>query len=967
MKKKEIESLLLSGEDFAERHIGPRNYEISEMLGTLEVEALSTLVEKAIPSEILTQRELEIPSKGGERESLEYLRELAGKNKRYRSFIGAGFYNTFTPPVIVRNILENPGWYTQYTPYQAEISQGRLEALMIFQTMVADLTGLEVANASLLDEATAAAEAMTMSVAISRGKRNSFAVAADCHPQTLSVLQTRAWAKGIQLNIVSNFSSYDWENADDLAGILVQYPTTDGRLLDFEELVEKAHQKGALVIAATDLLALTLFKSPGEWGADIAVGSTQRFGLPLGYGGPHAGFLASKKKFVRSIPGRIVGASRDKRGNLALRLALQTREQHIRRERATSNICTAQVLPAILSAMYAVYHGPDGLKKIAQRIHALTAILEQGLQKLGYSKEYSDPYFDTLRIKTTSAEMAEILKRAEEKRLNFRRYQNDTLGISLDETCDLSTVSDILECFSSKGSLPFEVGELIEDGIGEIPEKFERKTPFLTHAVFNTYHSETDMMRFLKRLQEKDLSLVDSMIPLGSCTMKLNAAAEMFPITWPEFTDIHPFAPPEQAEGYLQMIGELGEWLKEITGLDAVSFQPNAGSQGEYTGLLVIKAYHQSRNDEKRVVCLIPQSAHGTNPASAVMAGYRVVPVKCDEMGNIDIQDLREKAEKYSDELGAIMITYPSTHGVFEEGIQEICQIVHRHGGQVYLDGANMNAMVGLVRPGELGVDVCHLNLHKTFSIPHGGGGPGMGPIAVASHLTPFLPGHPWREGKTSLSLGAIAAAPFGSPNILPISWMYIAMMGGRGLKRASQVAILNANYMAKKLSSHYKIVYTGKNNSVAHEFIVDFRPFRQTAGIEVVDVAKRLMDYGFHAPTMSWPIHGTLMIEPTESEPKAELDRFCDALISIREEIRKIEEGIWPKDDNPLKNAPHTLEMFLDPEWTHPYSKREAAFPKEWVTEHKFWPAVARIDEAYGDRHLLTSLNELLPENSKV
>jgi glycine dehydrogenase len=868
--------------------------------------------------------------------------------------LGMGYYDCITPAVIQRNILENPGWYTQYTPYQAEISQGRLEALVNFQTMVADLTGLALANASLLDEATAAAEAMTMCLAASRAagkERKTFFVSQDCHPQTIAVVQTRAEPLGITIE-VGRTQAIDFSDAQ-LAGILLQYPTTDGYVGDYSALVAQAHAGGLLVVVATDLLALTLLRSPGEFGADIAVGSSQRFGVPLGFGGPHAAFLATKEEYRRQMPGRIVGVSKDATGKIAYRLALQTREQHIRREKATSNICTAQVLLAIMASMYAVYHGPEGLRRIAERVHGLTVTLASGLRQLGFDTG-AEQIFDTLRVQLSKERSEQILIRADEQGFNLRRYDDNSIGISLDEWSNEGEVRRLLELFVGHERLPIRIEEVSRAATVNFSANLARRSPYLTHPVFHRYHAEHEMLRYLHRLQAKDLSLVHSMIPLGSCTMKLNATVEMLPVTWPEFSQLHPFAPPEQSKGYQELFHQLESWLAEITGFAAVSLQPNAGSQGEYSGLSVIRAYHRSQGEFHRDVCLIPISAHGTNPASAAMAGMTVVPVACDRHGNVDLADLEAKAVQHRNRLAALMLTYPSTHGVFEANVRRICQIVHTHGGQVYMDGANMNAQVGLCRPGDIGADVCHLNLHKTFCIPHGGGGPGMGPIGVARHLSPFLPGHPVTGLGGEQSIGPVSAAPYGSPSILTISWVYMALMGRDGLTMATQVAILNANYMAKRLEKHYPILYTGTSGFVAHEFILDLRQFKESAGVEAMDVAKRLMDYGFHAPTVSFPVAGTLMIEPTESESKAELDRFCEAMIMIRAEIQDIIDGRQPRANNLLKNAPHTVSTVTASEWDRPYSREQAAFPAPWVRDRKFWPSVGRIDEAYGDRNLV-------------
>jgi glycine dehydrogenase len=933
---------------FPRRHIGPGEAEVREMLALLGYDSLDALVADTVPAAILRREALRLPAPRGESEVLRELEALAAKNQVFRSLLGMGYHDCLTPPVIQRNVLENPGWYTQYTPYQAEIAQGRLEALLNFQTMVADLTGLPLTNASLLDEATAAAEAMHMCHALARGPRRGFVVAEDCHPQTIAVVRTRARPMGIEVRVARTDAV---ELGGDVFGVLLQYPTTDGRVRDYAGLVERAHAAGALAVVAADLLALTLLRPPGEFGADVAVGSSQRFGVPLGFGGPHAAFLAAREEFKRQVPGRIVGVSKDAEGRPAYRLALQTREQHIRRDKATSNICTAQVLLAVMAGMYAVYHGPEGLRRIARRVHALAAALAAGLRRLGKDVG-GEPFFDTLRVRLSPAEGAAVVSRARDRRINLRAYEDGSVGVALDETVTKGEVAALLEVFAGEKP-PFGVDELAAGGNAGYPAPHARASAFLTHPVFDRYHSEHEMLRYLHRLQARDLSLTTSMIPLGSCTMKLNATAEMVPVTWPAFARIHPFAPAEQTRGYQELFAQLEAWLGEITGFPAVSLQPNAGAQGEYTGLLAIRAYHESRGEAGRTVCLIPVSAHGTNPASAVMAGFTVVPVACDEHGNIDVSDLTAKAEANARTLGALMVTYPSTHGVFEEAIGEICRVVHARGGQVYMDGANMNAQVGLTRPADIGADVCHLNLHKTFCIPHGGGGPGMGPIAVAHHLAPFLPGHPARAVGGAQPLGTVSAAPYGSPSILPISWAYIALMGAEGLAKASQVAILNANYMAKRLEGHYGILYTGARGRVAHEFIADARPFK-AAGVEVDDIAKRLMDYGFHAPTMSFPVPGTLMIEPTESESKAELDRFCDALIAIREEIRDVEEGRASRQDNVLKNAPHTAHAVTRDDWSRPYTRAQAAFPAPWVREHKFWPAVARIDNVHGDRNLV-------------
>ncbi|MGE3151039.1 MAG: aminomethyl-transferring glycine dehydrogenase [Nitrospiraceae bacterium] len=939
---------------FARRHIAPSEADVQEMLATLGLRSLDELADAAMPANIRHRRPLKLSPAKGEQETLQELQQLATRNQVRRSLIGMGYYDCLTPTVILRNILENPGWYTQYTPYQAEIAQGRMEALVNFQTMVADLTGLPLANASLLDEATAAAEAMAMCVSIARQKgeeRTTFLLSDGCHPQTIAVVQTRAQPLGVAVRVVHGDEVP--VAPKDVLGLLIQYPATDGAVVDHGALIQQVHQAGGLVAIATDLLALTLLKAPGELGADIAVGSSQRFGVPMGFGGPHAAFLATREEYRRQMPGRIVGVSKDRAGKPAYRLALQTREQHIRREKATSNICTAQVLLAVMSGLYAVYHGPEGLRRIASRVHGLTCLLAEGLRRLSLPPA-SAQFFDTLCVSCGDELVPTIMARANARGYNLRVIDESSIGISLDELSTVEEVRQVLSIFAGQDPLPFDLDHMARGLDVSFPSSFARTSAYLTHEVFHRFHAEHEMLRYLNRLQAKDLSLTTSMIPLGSCTMKLNATTEMVPVTWPEFARLHPFAPVEQTAGYQELCARLADWLAEITGFDSVSLQPNAGSQGEYAGLMVIRAYHQHQGEGHRKVCLIPVSAHGTNPASAAMVGMTVVPVACDTQGNVDLKDLEEKAALHRRDLAALMITYPSTHGVFETEIRRICQIVHTHGGQVYMDGANMNAMVGLSRPGDIGADVCHLNLHKTFCIPHGGGGPGMGPIAVGRHLTSFLPGHPVIKTGGDHAIGAIAAAPYGSPNILPISYAYIAMMGGEGLTRATQVAILNANYMAKKLDKHYPVLYTGAKGLVAHEFILDLRPFKDSAGVEAMDVAKRLMDYGFHAPTVSFPVAGTLMIEPTESEAKAELDRFCAALIAIRSEIQDIIEGRMSRTDNPLKQAPHTARMVMAADWSHPYTREQAAFPAPWVREHKFWPSVGRIDEAYGDRNLI-------------
>jgi glycine dehydrogenase len=935
---------------FARRHNGPSEAEIQSMLEALGLDSLDDLVERAVPDAIRTERPLAIGRGLTEHELLDRARALADENDVARSYIGMGYYGTLTPPVIQRNVLENPGWYTPYTPYQAEIAQGRLEALLNFQTAVADLTGLPIANASLLDEGTAAAEAMTMFLGSARGDRNRFLVATDCHPQTIAVVQGRAEPLGVEVVATSpDELAFD----DQTFGVLLQYPATDGAVRDYADVVEAAHAAGAFVVVATDLLALTLLEAPGAWGADCAVGNSQRFGVPMGYGGPHAGFFATTEEFKRKIPGRIIGVSVDADGRQALRMALQTREQHIRREKATSNICTAQVLLANIAGFYAVYHGPEGLTAIAQRVHAHTAALAEGLRRIGHDVLH-DAFFDTLRVRPADGFSAgDLAARARaEFAINLRDFKDGTVGIALDETVGAEDVNDLLLVFAGAASVGFSAEELLAD-VEPYAGPLARETEFLAHPTFHRYRSETEMMRYLQRLQSKDLSLIHSMIPLGSCTMKLNAAAEMMPLSLPGFAHLHPFAPQDQTRGYARLIQELSAWLAEITGFAAVSLQPNSGAQGEYAGLLVIRAYHQANGDSHRDVCLIPSSAHGTNPASAVLAGMKVVVVKSDERGNVDLDDLRAKAEKHAESLAALMITYPSTHGVFERTIREIAEVVHQHGGLVYMDGANMNAQVGLCRPAEYGMDVCHLNLHKTFAIPHGGGGPGMGPIGVTEALAPFLPGHPVVATGGAEAVAPVAAAPFGSASILTISWAYIAMMGGEGLTRASELAILNANYMARRLEGAYDVLFRGPDGYVAHEFILDLRPF-QKAGVSAEDVAKRLIDYGFHAPTLSFPVSGTLMVEPTESESKEELDRFCEAMLSIREEIAEIERGEADRESNVLKHAPHPAETVLSDSWDRPYGREKAAYPAHWLRQSKFWPAVGRVDNAWGDRNLV-------------
>ena len=957
---------------FARRHIGPNEEEVRVMLREVGFEDLDSLVEAAVPRNIRLDRDLNLPEAKSEMEALTELRAISRKNKLPRSFIGCGYSDSITPPVIQRNILENPGWYTAYTPYQAELAQGRLEALLNFQTMITDLTALEIANASLLDEATAAAEAMALCHAVVPN-RKTFFVADNCHPQTIAVVQTRAKPLGIEVQI-GNFAEYKLDET--VFGALVQYPATDGAIYDYSEFIKRVHDAGALVVVAADILALTLLKPPGEFEADVAVGNTQRFGVPLGFGGPHAAYFATRDEYKRHMPGRLVGVSHDAEGRPAYRLALQTREQHIRRDKATSNICTAQVLLAVIASMYAVYHGPRGLRAIAERVHRLTSQLADGLRALGLKIAHEN-FFDTIRVEVESSAL--ILEHAQKADCNLRALGPRAIGISFDETTTTRDIEVLMSVF--RGTL---VRDFADEELGEppirIPQSAIRTSQFLTHAVFNTHDTETEMLRYLKKLESRDLSLTTSMMPLGSCTMKLNATAEMFPISWPEISKLHPFAPTEQTAGYAEICKQLENWLAEITGFDAISLQPNAGSQGEYAGLLAIREYHASRNEGHRNVCLIPTSAHGTNPASANMAGFRVVSVACLKDGDIDLADLRAKAEAHARDLAALMVTYPSTHGVFEPTIREICDIVHAHGGQVYMDGANMNAQVGLCRPGDYGADVCHLNLHKTFCIPHGGGGPGVGPIGVARHLALYLPRefildpgtgrilfgegeHGKRPPKGSGSDyrhgggkgGSVSAAPYGSASILTITWMYICMMGAAGLKRASEVAILNANYIAKRLDPYFPVLFKGKRGLVAHECIVDLRQWK-SAGIEVEDVAKRLMDYGFHAPTVSWPVAGTMMIEPTESEPKHELDRFCDAMISIHAEIKEVAKGSMDRANNMLKNAPHTARQIASENWERPYTREQAAFPAPWTREHKFWPAVGRIDNVHGDRNLFCS-----------
>jgi glycine dehydrogenase len=934
-------------DQFASRHIGPRDDDIRAMVAVLGYKSLDAFIDAVIPESIRSRQPLAIGEAETEAESLAQLARIAGQNQVWRSFLGQGYHGCILPPVIRRNILENPNWYTAYTPYQAEVAQGRLEALLIFQTMIIDLTGLPVANASLLDEATAAAEAMSLAQAARSkdGYKDTFFVSDTCHPQTIAVVSTRARARGIRIII----GDHREKLPDRCFGVLVQYPATDGIVYDYRELRAAADRAEALLVVAADPLSLTLLTPPGEWGADIAVGSTQRFGVPMAYGGPHAAYFATREEFKRLIPGRIIGLSHDADGNPALRMALQMREQHIKRERATSNVCTAQVLLAVMAGMYAVWHGPEGLTRIATRVHRLTEALAEGARRLGLTVEH-DIFFDTIRVTPAGRTLPAVTAAAAARRMNLRVFEDGSLGVTLDELTTPADVDDILAALNGGPAAPVGAELLLETVDARYDERFARATPFLTHSAFNTHRSESDMVRYLHRLVTRDLSLTTSMIPLGSCTMKLNATAEMLPISWPGFAEMHPFAPPEQAAGYAELIGRLSSALATITGFDAVSVQPNAGSQGEYAGLLVIKGFHAARGDTKRNICLIPQSAHGTNPASAAMADMPVVVVATDAHGNVDVADLEKKIAENKDTVAALMITYPSTHGVFETRIKEICDLVHAAGGKVYMDGANMNAMVGLARPGDIGADVCHLNLHKTFCIPHGGGGPGVGPIGVTAELAPYLPER----------IGAVSAAPYGSAGILPISFAYIAMMGGAGLTKATKVAILNANYVAHRLAGAFPVLYTGAAGLVAHECIVDPRAFKASAGVDVVDIAKRLMDYGFHAPTVSFPVAGTLMIEPTESESREELDRFCDAMLAIREEIREIEAGTADRNDNVLKRAPHTAAVITADVWDRPYSRQRAAYPAAWTRDHKFWPTVGRVDGAYGDRNLVCSCQPL-------
>ncbi|MDB4322313.1 aminomethyl-transferring glycine dehydrogenase [bacterium] len=944
LQKKRTLADLQNAAEFIARHVGPSTEDQQQMLSVLGCANLQELTAQVVPEVIAMTEDLAIVDGCTEAQALAELREIAGHNKVFKSFIGQGYYGTITPNVIQRNILENPAWYTAYTPYQPEISQGRLEALINFQTMISDLTGMEMSNSSMLDEGTAAAEAMALCQRMSKSKSSRFFVDSDCLPQTIEVIKTRAEPMGIEVE-VADPAGFEGE----AFGILLQYPGASGEVRDYRDIIGKVQAQKGLAVMAADILSLVLLESPGSLGADVAIGTTQRFGVPLGFGGPHAGYMATREAYKRNLPGRLVGLSQDANGNPAYRLALQTREQHIRREKATSNICTAQVLLAVIAGMYAVYHGPEGLQRIAQRVHLLTSVLAEGLRLNGMVPT-NKHWFDTLTLHTGSRTDA-IIKAAAEREMNLRQIDAEHIGLSIDETTGTEDIIALWEILLGKNSLNLD--ELAAEVAAALPDDLIRTDGFLTHPTFNSFHSETEMLRYLRKLADKDIALDRAMIPLGSCTMKLNATAEMLPITWPEFSNMHPFAPHDQTGGYRAMIDELESMLCAATGYDAMSLQPNAGSQGEYAGLLAIRGYHESRGDTHRTVCLIPSSAHGTNPASAQMCGMQVVVTKCDDQGNVDIEDLKEKAATHSENLAAIMVTYPSTHGVFEEGIKEICQIVHDHGGQVYIDGANLNAMVGVCQPGKFGGDVSHLNLHKTFCIPHGGGGPGVGPIGVGKHLEPFLP----KEVEGGDRRGAqVSAAPFGSASILPITWMYIRMMGRAGLKQATEVAILNANYMANRLQDHYQVLYTGANGRVAHECILDVRPIKDDVGISVDDIAKRLIDYGFHAPTMSFPVSGTLMIEPTESESKAELDRFCDAMIAIKQEVNQVANGEFQLDDNPLVSAPHTAAVVTGDEWTRAYTRSQAAYPLDSLRDNKYWPPVGRLDNVFGDRNLVCS-----------
>lgn len=940
---------------FIHRHIGPDAKQVEAMLETLGVASLEELIEKTVPEAIRKTDELDLADAINEVEALAELKDIAARNKVYRTFIGMGYHDTITPNVILRNVLENPGWYTAYTPYQPEIAQGRLEGLLNFQQMIMDLTGMELANASMLDEGTAAAEAMAMCKRqAKRNKSNTYFVDQDCHPQTVAVVKTRAEHFGFEVVV----GDVEKDIPTELFGALLQYPGSTGRVRDLTDIIAKVHEANALVTVAADLMSLVALRAPGDMGADVVVGCNQRFGIPMGYGGPHAGFFAFREAYKRSAPGRIIGVSVDSKGKRALRMAMQTREQHIRREKANSNICTSQVLLAVMSAFYGIYHGPEGLKTIAARIQRLADILASALQREGFNLAH-DSWFDTLTV-TVGSKQEEIYQRVLAAEINLRKVGEDALGVSLSETASLQDVSDLINAFiGTEHSIDLHIldSEIASKGSLGVPASLVRDTEFMTHPVFNSYHSETEMLRYLKSLEAKDIALNHSMIPLGSCTMKLNATAEMIPVTWPEFGKLHPFAPVDQAEGYAEMFRQLQQMLSACTGYDAVSLQPNAGSQGEYAGLVAIKKYFEAKGETQRDICLIPASAHGTNPASAMMVSMKVVVVACDDKGNVDIADLKAKIEEHGDRVAALMVTYPSTHGVFEEGIREVCDLVHQAGGQVYIDGANMNALIGVAAPGQFGGDVSHLNLHKTFCIPHGGGGPGMGPIAVGEHLKPYLAAHPVTEvPETNLENGTISAAPWGSASILPISWMYIRMMGKQGMKQATEMAILNANYVAKKLGEHYSLLYTGTNGFVAHECLVDLRPLKEASGITEEDIAKRLMDFGFHSPTMSFPVAGTLMIEPTESESKAELDRFIEAMATIRQEVEDVTSGKYTPEDNPLHNAPHTLEDVMSDEWAHSYSRDIAARPAAWLKEHKVWPAANRIDNVYGDRNLICS-----------
>ena len=939
MKKGKVDSY----DQFVDRHIGPNNYDITQMLETIGLNSIEQLINRSVPESIRSKEKLNIGDGVSEKTLIEKLKTIAEKNVMMKSYIGMGYYNCITPPVIQRNILENPGWYTQYTPYQAEISQGRLEALINFQTMVCDLTALPISNASLLDEATAAAEAMIMIFRMSKD-RNIFLVSNNCHPQTIDVLKTRSEPLGINIHLCDD-SEFIFNNK--VFGSILQYPDTNGLVNNFQEIANDAHKESAYVIVATDLMSLALLKPPGEIGADVAIGSSQRFGVPIGYGGPHAAFFAVTSEFKRFLPGRLIGVSIDSHNNQAYRMSLQTREQHIRREKATSNICTAQVLLAIMSGMYAVYHGPKGIKRIAGTIHQHACDLAISLSNAGFTI-LNDAFFDTIHFTGPSKIMEKLLKH----NINIRKFSDGSLGISIDETVTIKDLKQLLAVFAV---------EYKENKKSTIPSNLQRNTSFLTHPVFNSYHSETEMLRYIHRLESKDLSLNTSMIPLGSCTMKLNATTEMIGITWPEFSTIHPFVPLNQAQGYKQLFNDLSSWLGDITGLTGVSLQPNSGAQGEYAGLMIIRAFHLSQGNTNRTICLIPESAHGTNPASAIMCGMEVVVVKCDDKGNIDVDDLKHKASQYQNDLAALMITYPSTHGVFENTVQEICSIIHDCEGQVYMDGANLNAMVGISRVSDIGVDVCHINLHKTFAIPHGGGGPGMGPICAATHLAPFLPSHaviPCNDSSDAIS--AVSSAPWGSAGVLPISWSYMALLGNTGMEKATSIAILNANYMAKLLEDHFPILYRGEKGFNAHEFIIDLRPIRKESGITDEDIAKRLMDYGFHAPTMSWPVPGTLMIEPTESESKNELDKFCSAMISIKKEINDVISGKSDSKNNMLKNSPHTVQSITKENWDHPYSREAAVFPAQWLKEFKYWPPVGRIENAAGDRNLVCTCPDI-------